>query len=295
MLQHRHAQNALQAILHLLRERRAARYNEPQSVRRLRILEAFCLVPHGGVKRGTCRVVGRPQDIEPLIQRHDGTVRRDGNAAARQERCEDRYFEPMGIVRRRYAQATVRGCEAEPGLKACGRRQHIAMTERNELWLRGRARCLQDEGGRARTRLSVDRRRVGDPHGDIESKLTVSDWSGIDDGEPSPLSGLASFRGTALRHEKSVQAQHVETLIDLRRGQPRIKRNRDAAARYCHNGENRLQAVRHEHTDPGVAIEPSQTQLPPDIVQLALKIVVRQRRKRGGEQACVGTGWQSDR
>jgi hypothetical protein len=44
MLQHQHAQNALQAVLHLLRERRAARYNEPRGVRRLRILKASCLV-----------------------------------------------------------------------------------------------------------------------------------------------------------------------------------------------------------------------------------------------------------
>jgi len=100
------------------------------------------------------------------IQRY-GTVRRNSNAAARQQRCEDRNFEPMGIIRGRDAQATVRGREAEPGLKPCGRRQHIAMTERNELWLRGRARRLQDEGGRARIRLSVDRRGVGDLHGDI--------------------------------------------------------------------------------------------------------------------------------
>ena len=111
----------------------------------------------------------------------------------------------------------------------------------------------------------------------------MSDRSGFDDGEPSPLSGLARFRGTALRHEKSVQAQHVETLIDLRRGQSRIKRNRDAAAGYRNDGENRLGAVRHEYPDPGAAIEPSQTQLPADTVQLALKIAVRQRRKRGGD------------
>jgi hypothetical protein len=43
MLQRRHAQNALQAVLHLLQERRTARYNEPQSVPRLRILKAFAL------------------------------------------------------------------------------------------------------------------------------------------------------------------------------------------------------------------------------------------------------------
>jgi hypothetical protein len=113
--------------------------------------------------------------------------------------------------------------------------------------------------------------------------MTVSDRSGFDDGEPSPLSGLAGFGSTALRHEKSVQAQHVETLIDLRLGQPRIKRNRDAAAGDCNDGENRVRAVRHEYPDPGVAIEPSQTQLPADAVQLALKIAVRQGRKRGGD------------
>jgi hypothetical protein len=50
------------------------------------------------------------------------------------------------------------------------------------------------------------------------------------DGEPSPLNRPARFRGTALQHEKSVQAQHVQALIDLRLGQPRIKRNRDAGA-----------------------------------------------------------------
>ena len=99
MLQHRHTQNALQAVLHVIRERRAARYHEPQSVRCLRILKALCLIQHGSVKRGTCRIPSRPQDIEPLIQRHDGAVRRDCNAAARQQRCEDRQFEPMGIVR----------------------------------------------------------------------------------------------------------------------------------------------------------------------------------------------------
>ena len=71
--------------------------------------------------------------------------------------------------------------------------------------------------------------------------------------------------------------------MQLRRGQPWIKRNRDAAAGYCHDGENRLRTVRHEHPDPGVAIEPSQTQLPADVVQLALKTLVRQRRKRGGD------------
>src|SRR5262249_40377501 len=87
----------------------------------------------------------------------------------------------------------------------------------------------------------------------------------------------------ALRHEKSVQVQHVEMLIDLRRGQPRVKRNRNAAAGYCHEGENRTRAVRHEHPDPGVAIEPSQTQLPAYVVQLALKILICQRRKRGGD------------
>jgi hypothetical protein len=157
------------------------------------------------------------------------------------------------------------------------------MTERNELWLRGGARRLQDEGGRARIRLSVDRGGVADLHGDFESKLTVSDRSGLDDGKPSPLSGLASFRGTALRYEKSVQAQHVETLIDLRRGQPWVKRNRDAAAGHCHDGEKRLRAVRHEHPDAGVAIKPSQTQLPADVVQLELKTVVCQRRERGGD------------
>jgi hypothetical protein len=140
---------------------------------------------------------------------------------------------------------------------------------------------LQDEGGRVRIRLSLDRRGVGDLHGDIESKLTVSDRSGFDDGKPSPLSGLASFKGTALRHEKSAQAQHVEALIDLRRRQPRIKRNRYATAGYCHDGENRLRAVRHQQSDPGVAIESGQTQLPADVVQLALKIVVRQRHERG--------------
>jgi hypothetical protein len=83
MLQHRHAQNALQVVLHLFQQRRATRYDEPQSVRRGRFLKVFCLVQHGSVKRRTCRVPCRPQDIEPLIQGHDGTVRRDGNAAAR--------------------------------------------------------------------------------------------------------------------------------------------------------------------------------------------------------------------
>ncbi|KRQ95035.1 hypothetical protein CP49_32630 [Bradyrhizobium valentinum] len=111
----------------------------------------------------------------------------------------------------------------------------------------------------------------------------MSDRSGFDDGKPPQLSGLASLRGTALRQEKSVQAQHVETLINLRLGQSWIKRNRDAAAGYRHDGENRIRAVRHEYPDPGVAIEPSQTQLPADAVQLALKIAVRQGRKRGGD------------
>jgi len=90
-----------------------------------------------------------------------------------------------------------------------------------------------------------------------------------------------------LRHEKSVQAQHVETLIDLRWWQPRIQRDRDAAARYCHDGEYNLRAIRHEHPDPGAAIEPSQTQLPAEVVQLALKISVRQRRKLGGDDRSV--------
>jgi hypothetical protein len=84
-----------------------------------------------------------------------------------------------------------------------------------------------------------------------------------------------------LRYDKGVQAQHVETLIDLRRRQPRIKGNCDAAAGYCHDCENRLGALRHEHPDPGVAIESCRTKLQADIVQLELKIVVRQRRKRG--------------
>ena len=86
-----------------------------------------------------------------------------------------------------------------------------------------------------------------------------------------------------MRHEKSIQAQHVETLIDFRPGQSRIKRNRDAAAGYPHDGENRLRAVRHEYPDPGIAVKACQTQLPADTVQLALKIAVRQRRKRGGD------------
>ena len=35
------------------------------------------------------------------------------------------------------------------------------------------------------------------------------------DGKPSSLNRPARFRGTALRHEKSVQAQHAQTLPQL--------------------------------------------------------------------------------
>jgi hypothetical protein len=105
--------------------------------------------------------------------------------------------------------------ETEPGLKPRGCGQHIAMTERNELWPPGRARRLQDEGGRARIGLSIDRSQVGDLRYDIKSKLTTSDRSGFDDGELSLPDSLACFNGTALRHQNTVQAQHIETPIDL--------------------------------------------------------------------------------
>src|SRR5262245_54651431 len=109
----------------------------------------------------------------------------------------------------------------------------------------------------------------------MESEPAVSDRNGFDDGNPSPISGLPSFRLTALRDQNGAQPQHGEALIDLCRGQPWIERNRGAAAGDCHNGENRLRTVRHEHPDPGAAIEPTQTQLPADFVRPALKIAVR--------------------
>ncbi|KRP85250.1 hypothetical protein AOQ73_39325 [Bradyrhizobium pachyrhizi] len=114
-------------------------------------------------------------------------------------------------------------------------------------------------------------------HGDLESKLALSDRSGFYDGKRSAGCGLASFRGTALQHNEGAQVQHVETLLDFRLGEAWVERNRDATAGDCDDGENRLRAVRHQDPDPGITIETGQAQPPADRVQLAFKTVVCQR------------------
>jgi hypothetical protein len=83
MLQHRHAQNALQAVLHVLRERRAARYNEPQTVRPLHIFNHFRLVDNAYMGRHDAPAFRESHPCLHLPSNFTGCVH-----AVEQRRCD---------------------------------------------------------------------------------------------------------------------------------------------------------------------------------------------------------------
>ncbi len=75
---------------------------------------------------------------EPLIGIQSQRVERKCDAAAGQQRDQNRHYQPMGIVGGRDAEAAIVAAERKPALDPLRAGKHVAVAERDQLRIAGR-------------------------------------------------------------------------------------------------------------------------------------------------------------
>ena len=159
----------------------------------------------------------------------------------------------MRIVNRADAKATIRRRQSKPFLHPGDGRQHVAVTERNELGLGSGAGGLQDERRGGGVRGLARPGCVAHRGGERQAESARPGGEGFED-RNSVAGGDLARRGRAVSgNDDGGRAQRRHSPVELRRGQMRVERRGDSASR---GGDDRQRgrSARERNGDAGVAI-----------------------------------------
>ncbi len=274
MLQHRNAERALDAVVHLLGNLGAGRRDEAQVMLAPGIRPQLRLLDDSEMERRAGRIPRRPQAAEPLGKVHIQRVRRKRHAAAGEQRRQHRRGQRVGVVDRRHVEASVLRREPEPGPHSLGGSQHVAVAEGNQVRLDGRARGVENECWRVRIGLVQRTRRADARRGQLEAERAVLRRARVDNGNAVLLSHAPSRGGDAAERDHGARAQDEQAPLDLGDGQLGIERHRSRRAGYRDDGPSGVRAAGDADGDPGIAIEAGLAQAGASFVDLPLQFPI---------------------